>query len=104
MDDSFCFPFVEAVMLTIIFFVCSYAIPLTVALASFIFRFVADHTCSPYSDVCKKSSEFFSHVYAVVICFMLIVGVTKAQQVRELIQRVKTAAQMLNETTKSKND
>jgi hypothetical protein len=82
----------------------SYAIPLTVALASFILRFVADHTCSPYSDVCKKSSEFFSHVYAVVICFMLIVAVTKAQQVKELIQRIKTASQLLTDASKDKKD
>jgi hypothetical protein len=83
----------------------SYAIPLTVALGSFILRFLADHTCSPYSDVCKKSSEFFSHVYAVVICFMLIVGLTKAQQVKELIQRIKNVAQVLNDDApKSKRE
>ncbi|CAJ1942862.1 unnamed protein product [Cylindrotheca closterium] len=75
----------------------TYIIPLSVAFISFMFRFIADYTCSPYSHVCRKSSEFFSHVYAVVLCFMLIVGMTKAQQIKELVQRVKSVVQMMNE-------
>eukprot|EP00980_Cylindrotheca_fusiformis_P031089 scaffold25815_cov147-Cylindrotheca_fusiformis.AAC.1 len=82
----------------------TYVVPLTVALVSFILRFFADNTCSPYSGVCKKSSEFLSHVYAVVVCFMLIVALTKAQQVRELIVRIKAAAQVMNEPSKNKRD
>jgi atlastin len=80
----------------------TYIIPLSVAFVSFMFRFIADYTCSPYSHVCRKSSEFFSHVYAVVLCFMLIVGMTKAQQIKELVKKIKAAAQMLNEGAPSK--
>lgn len=54
--------------------------------------------------MCRKSSEFFSHVYAVVLCFMLIVGMTKAQQIKEMVNRIKAAAQMLNEPSKVKAD
>jgi hypothetical protein len=35
---------------------------------------------------------------------MLIVGLTKAQQVKELIQRIKSAAQVLNDAPKSKKE
>lgn len=80
----------------------TYIIPLSVAFLSFMFRFIADYTCSPYSHVCRKSSEFFSHVYAVVLCFMLIVGMTKAQQIKELVTRIKAAAQMLNDGSSNK--
>jgi len=82
----------------------TYIIPLSVAFISFMFRFIADYTCSPYSHVCRKGSEFFSHVYAVVLCFMLIVGMTKAQQIKEVVQKVKAAAQMLSEPSKAKAD
>jgi len=74
----------------------TYILPLTVAFSSWFLRVLADWTCSPWSSVCRKSSELFSHIYAVVICFMLIIGLTKAQQVKELVQRVKAAAELLN--------
>jgi len=85
----------------------TYIVPLSIAFIAFMFRFIADYTCSPYSHVCRKGSEFFSHVYAVVLCFMLIVGMTKAQQIKELVRRIKAAAEMMNETqgsAKSKAD
>ena len=72
-----------------------YAVPLTVALGAFILRWIADATCSPYSSVCKKGSDFLSHVYAVVVCFLLIIGATKAKQVQEFASRAKGAFELL---------
>jgi atlastin len=74
----------------------SYALPLSVAFAAFILRWIADMTCSPYSQICRTSSEFLSHIYAVVIIFLLIVGATKAKQIKDLINKVKAAFEMMN--------
>lgn len=67
-----------------------------VALAAFILRWIADTTCSPYSQVCRTSSDFLSHIYAVVICFLMIVGATKAKQIKDLVHRLKAAFEALN--------
>ena len=87
------------------FFFFSYALPLAIAFVAFILRWIADSTCSPYSSVCKKSSDFLSHLYAVVICFLLIIGATKAKQIRDLVKRLKTAFEVMNtDPVKSKKD
>ena len=80
----------------------SYALPLTVALVAFILRWIADTTCSPYSQVCRNSSDFLSHVYAVVVIFLLIVGATKAKQIKDLVNKFKTAFEVMNSSGNSK--
>jgi atlastin len=75
-----------------------------VALIAFILRWIADATCSPYSNVCRKSSDLLSHIYAVVMIFLLIVGATKAKQVKELFDKVKSALQVLLGDNKQKKD
>eukprot|EP00536_Pseudo-nitzschia_multiseries_P003452 jgi/Psemu1/236703/estExt_Genewise1.C_530078 len=69
----------------------TYIVPLTVATASYILRAVADMTCSNVSQTCRNTSELLSHVYAVVIIFLMIIAATKAQQVKEFFNRVKGA-------------
>eukprot|EP00934_Nitzschia_sp_Nitz4_P008245 Nitzschia sp. Nitz4//scaffold42_size132992//87720//89495//NITZ4_003408-RA/size132992-processed-gene-0.16-mRNA-1//1//CDS//3329551745//8235//frame0 len=73
-----------------------YALPLTVALIAFVLRWIADSTCSPYSQVCRKSSDFLSHVYAVVVIFLMIVGATKAKQIKDLFQKIKAALEVMS--------
>ena len=63
---------------------------------AFVLRWIADATCSPYATVCKQSSEFLSHLYAVVIIFLLIVGATKAKQVKDFANRMKQAFELMN--------
>ena len=75
-----------------------------IAFVAFVLRWIADLTCSPYSHVCRKSSEFLSEVYAVVIIFLLIVGATKAKQVQEVFGRVKAALLVLTSDMKQKAD
>jgi hypothetical protein len=97
----------ETSHLTHFFLIClyRYALPLSVALIAFILRWIADATCSPYSHVCRKSSDLLSHIYAVVMIFLLIVGATKAKQVKELFNKVKSAIQVLSGgDNKQKND
>jgi hypothetical protein len=69
-------------------------------------RWIADLTCSPWSSVCKKGSDFLSHIYAVVIIFLLIVGATKAQQVKDVANRAKAAFDIVMDknTGKKKKD
>lgn len=69
--------------------------PLLVALSAYTVRFILDLTCSHWSTVCKGSSEILSHLYAVVICFMLIIAITKAKQISEYVQRIKAAFEMI---------
>ena len=94
--DVICFVVNVSTLTFLLFSFGSYALPMAVAMISYILRWIADATCSPYSHVCKKSSDFLSHIYAVVIIFLLIVGATKAKQVREVVHRFQTAIQVVN--------
>jgi len=73
-----------------------YAIPLAVALFSYIARIIVDVTCAPWSSMCVSGSELFSHVYAVVFCFLLIVAATKGKQIADLFHRVKAMFEAVN--------
>jgi len=73
-----------------------YIIPLCVGFFSIVFRWIADWTCSEWSQTCKASSDVLSHIYQVVIFFILINGATKAKQISELITRLKTALSALS--------
>lgn len=81
----------------VVFFssICRYILPIIVATASYILRAVADFTCSPYSQTCRATSELLSHIYAVVIIFLLIIGATKAQQLKEFFGRFKAAVEIV---------
>jgi atlastin len=79
-------------------------VPLTVALVAFVLRWFADATCSLYSQVCEQSSDFLSHVYDVVVFFMIIIGTTKAKQVKELVEKIQGAIRLLSSDGKAKKD
>mmetsp|Transcript_5241 Transcript_5241/g.14868 ORF Transcript_5241/g.14868 Transcript_5241/m.14868 type:complete len:577 (-) Transcript_5241:128-1858(-) len=72
-----------------------YIIPGALAMISIVLRWIADSTCSSWSSTCRAGSEFFSHIYAMVFFFMLIVAATKAKQMKEVFKRVMTAIQVL---------
>jgi len=72
----------------------TYIIPMTIAIISYILRVVADFSCSGWSSVCRKSSDMLSHIFAVVACFMLILAMTKAQQLKEIFSKVKSALEL----------
>ena len=91
----------------LISFTCSYLLPLSIAVISYVLRVVADSTCSSWSTVCRRSSDALGHMYAVVFCFMFILAATKAQQIKGLIQRVKSTIELLmanNDVGKTKRD
>jgi len=73
----------------------TFIIPLTIGFISISLRWVADSTCSSWSQTCKASSDVFSHVYQVVFFFLLIVSFTKAKQIAGVAGRVKTACSVL---------
>lgn len=73
----------------------TYILPLAIALVAYVLRVIADTTCSSWSTVCRSSSDFLSHLYAVVLFFMLILAATKAQQIKVVAGRFKAAAQLL---------
>lgn len=75
-----------------------------IALVAYVMRLTLDVTCSHWSAVCKGSSEMLSHLYAVVISFMLIIAATKAKQISEYVQRLKAAFEMITTDHKSKKD
>uniref|UniRef100_A0A7S4AA67 GB1/RHD3-type G domain-containing protein n=1 Tax=Pseudo-nitzschia australis TaxID=44445 RepID=A0A7S4AA67_9STRA len=85
----------------------TYIVPITIATVSYILRGIADLTCSNVSQTCRNTSELLSHIYAVVVMFMLIILATKAQQVKEFLTRMKGALQLVANSggdTKLKKD
>lgn len=85
-----------------------YIIPGTIAMTSIVMRWITDSTCSSWSSMCRAGSEFFSHIYAMVFFFMLIVAATKAKQMKEVLKRVMTAIEVLvgggSESSKDKKE
>jgi atlastin len=78
---------------------------MVVACISLVLRWVADFTCSDWSQTCRASSDVLSHIYMVVFFFLVIVASTKAKQISDVMDRVKTAYRMLTDSsTKPKND
>ena len=73
----------------------SYLLPAVVAALSYILRWLADFTCSEWSQTCRASSELLSHIYMVVFFFLVIVGSTKAKQLKEVVDRLKAAYSMI---------
>mmetsp|Transcript_13041 Transcript_13041/g.19909 ORF Transcript_13041/g.19909 Transcript_13041/m.19909 type:complete len:564 (+) Transcript_13041:131-1822(+) len=82
----------------------TYILPIAIALVAYVLRVIADTTCSGWSTVCRKSSDFLSHLYAVVVCFLLIIGMTKAQQIKDLFNRLKGAIKLIIDGGKDKTD
>eukprot|EP00568_Trieres_chinensis_P012849 CAMPEP_0183294626 /NCGR_PEP_ID=MMETSP0160_2-20130417/2889_1 /TAXON_ID=2839 ORGANISM="Odontella Sinensis, Strain Grunow 1884" /NCGR_SAMPLE_ID=MMETSP0160_2 /ASSEMBLY_ACC=CAM_ASM_000250 /LENGTH=583 /DNA_ID=CAMNT_0025455979 /DNA_START=63 /DNA_END=1814 /DNA_ORIENTATION=- len=68
-----------------------YIVSTTIAVLAFVLRWIADSTCSSWSQTCRAGSDLFSHIYAVVILFMVIVGSTKAKELRDSVKRMKAA-------------
>jgi len=80
----------------------SYIIPIAVAFLSALLRWIADWTCTSWSQTCRASSEVLSHVYQVVFFFMVIVASTKAKQLSSLLNRMKKAFDvMMGDNAKS---
>mmetsp|Transcript_2805 Transcript_2805/g.7530 ORF Transcript_2805/g.7530 Transcript_2805/m.7530 type:complete len:617 (-) Transcript_2805:148-1998(-) len=73
----------------------TYVVPIAMATVSYILRAVADMTCSNVSQTCRNTSELLSHIYAVVVIFLMIIMATKAQQVKEFLKRLKGAVELV---------
>ena len=72
-----------------------YLLPLLVAFLSFALRWLADFTCSSWSQTCRASSELLSHIYMVVFFFLAIVASTKAKQISDLFDRLRAAINLI---------
>lgn len=73
----------------------TFIIPLTIGFISIALRWIADSTCSSWSQTCRVGSDVFSHVYQVVFFFLLIVSFTKAKQISVVVGRVKKACDVI---------
>lgn len=80
----------------------TYIIPLAIGAVSVFLRWIADFTCSSWSQTCRVGSEVLSHVYQVVFFFIVIVAATKAKQVSEAAGRVKRAFEVMNDSGSKK--
>ena len=56
---------------------------MSIAVLSFVLRWIADSTCSSWSQTCRAGSDMLSHIYSVVFLFLMIVGSTKAKQITD---------------------
>jgi hypothetical protein len=66
-----------------------------------VLRWLTDLTCSPYSQVCRAGSELFSHIYAVIMIFFVIIGATKAQQVKAVLKKFQSAWEVMSDSPAS---
>lgn len=73
----------------------TFIIPLTIGFISIALRWIADSTCSSWSQTCRAGSDVFSHIYQVVFFFLLIVSFTKAKQIAIVAGRVKKACDVI---------
>jgi len=73
----------------------TFIIPLTIGFLSISLRWVADSTCSSWSQTCKAGSDAFSHIYQVVFFFLLIVSFTKYKQISGLVKKFKNAVNVV---------
>ena len=69
----------------------TYMIPMSIAVVSFILRWLADLTCSSWSQTCKVSSDVLGQIYSVVFIFLIIVAATRAKQIAEYAKQIKAA-------------
>lgn len=76
----------------------TYIIPLTIGFISIVLRWIADFTCSSWSETCRVGSEVLSHVYQVVFFFIIIVASTKAKHVTDAAKRFKKALEVMSNT------
>jgi len=67
----------------------TFIVPLTIGFVSITLRWIADNTCSSWSQTCKAGSDAFSHIYQVVFFFLMIVSFTKYKQISKLFGKVK---------------
>lgn len=82
-----------------------YILPTVVAAVSYVLRWIADFTCSGWSQTCRASSDMLSHIYMAVFFFLVIIASTKAKQIKDLTERAKAAYRMLFDApTKEKSD
>eukprot|EP00565_Helicotheca_tamesis_P005823 CAMPEP_0185730704 /NCGR_PEP_ID=MMETSP1171-20130828/10738_1 /TAXON_ID=374046 /ORGANISM="Helicotheca tamensis, Strain CCMP826" /LENGTH=621 /DNA_ID=CAMNT_0028399815 /DNA_START=84 /DNA_END=1949 /DNA_ORIENTATION=- len=68
-----------------------YILPMSVAIISFLLRWIADHTCTSWSQTCKVGSDVLSEVYTVGFLFMLIISATRAKQISDSVKRIRKA-------------
>jgi len=54
-----------------------YGVPLVIAAFAFVFRWIADSTCSGWSDVCSAASDGLGHLYVAIFFFILITSFSK---------------------------
>lgn len=66
-----------------------YIVSPTIAVLAFVMRWVADSMCLSWSQACWAGSDLFSHICAVVVLFMVIVGSTKAKELRDFVKKKK---------------
>lgn len=74
----------------------TFIIPMGIAVVAFVLRWIADTTCSGWSQTCRAGSDMLSQIFAVVFIFLLIVASTKAKQISELISKLKAAFGAVN--------
>jgi len=71
-------------------------IPMFIGIVSITLRYVADTTCSSWSQTCRASSDLLSHVYQVVFFFLIIVGSTKAKAISSVVGKITNTISVMN--------
>jgi len=65
-----------------------YFLPMSVAAGAFLLRYIADTSCSSWSDTCRKTSHGLSMVYVSIFLFILISGFKSFKAALHRISRI----------------
>ncbi|CAM9423538.1 unnamed protein product [Phaeothamnion confervicola] len=70
-----------------------YLVPLLLAVVAFVARpvfilWIADTSCSSWSETCRKASDGFGHVYVGIFFFLLIISANRIKQLADYVGKL----------------
>uniref|UniRef100_A0A7S2XX59 Uncharacterized protein n=1 Tax=Fibrocapsa japonica TaxID=94617 RepID=A0A7S2XX59_9STRA len=83
-----------------------YIVPLALAAVAFILQWVADLSCSDWSDTCSETSHALGHIYIGIIAFMVIMSAGTILGVMQHLKKVSSVmlgAHELSSSSKKNN-
>jgi hypothetical protein len=57
-----------------------YLLPMAIAAAAFVLRFMADASCSSWSKTCRRTADGLGHVYVAIFVFIAISSAGRMKQ------------------------
>eukprot|EP00953_Heterococcus_sp_UTEX-ZZ885_P010386 6067-Heterococcus_DN1.PRE.2 len=65
-----------------------YLLPMAIAAAAFVLRFMADASCSSWSKTCRRTADGLGHVYVAIFVFIAISSAGRMKQFVDHLRNV----------------